>query len=53
MSLATKMETLKLFLFFKDEIGKKNGNIKSSEISKDVTKVIAKYWNMAGFMMKT
>ena len=51
--LPTKMETLKLFLFFKDEIGKKNGHIKSSEISKDVTKVIAKYWNMAGFMMKT
>ena len=50
--LPTKMETLKLCLFMRDEAGKKNSKVSTSEIIRNVSQVIKNYWKMAGFDTK-
>ena len=45
----TKLQVLKLHLFFRDEAGKKNQNVSKGEITAKVVKVLKYYWNIAGF----
>ena len=47
--LPTKLQVLKLHLFFRDKAGKKNQNVSKGEITAKVVKVIKYYWNIAGF----
>ena len=47
--LPTKLQVLKLHLFFRDEAGKKNQNVSKGEITAKVVKVLKYYWNIAGF----
>ena len=47
--LPTKLQVLKLHLFFRDEAGKKNQNVSKGEITAKVVKVLKYYWNLAGF----
>ena len=50
LQLPTKMQALKLFLFIKDEVGRKNGwSSSKGEIEGMVTRVITHYWMMAGY----
>ena len=51
--LPTKMEVLKLCLFFRDECGKTNGWVNAGEIYVRVAEVVGKYWKMAGFSIIT
>ena len=49
LMLPTKLQVLKLHLFFRDEAGKKNQNVSKGEITAKVVKVLKYYWNIAGF----
>ena len=49
LMLPTKLQVLKLHLFFRDEAGKKNQNVSKGEITSKVMKVLKYYWNLAGF----
>ena len=49
LMLPTKLQVLKLHLFFRDKAGKKNQNVSKGEITAKVVKVIKYYWNIAGF----
>ena len=44
------MECLKLYLFIRNEVGKRNFYVGTDSISKAVAQVIKKYWDMAGFI---
>ena len=46
------MESLKLYLFLRDEVGKNNGNVSNSELTRNVAEVVKNYWAMAGFPTK-
>ena len=47
--LPTKLQTLKLHFFLKDEAGRKNSNVTPGEITSKVTEVIKHYWSLAGY----
>ena len=47
--LPTRLQVLKLHLFFKDEAGRGNRHVKPGEITGKVEKVVKHYWKLAGF----
>ena len=47
--LPTKLQTLKLHFFLKDEAGRKNSTVTPGEITSKVTEVIKHYWSLAGY----
>ena len=47
--LPTKLQTLKLHFYLKDEAGRKNSTVTPGEITSKVTEVIQHYWSLAGF----
>ena len=47
--LPTKLQVLKLYLFLRDEAGKKNRTVSQGEITSKVVKIVKYYWNLAGF----
>ena len=47
--LPTKLQTLKLHLFLKDEAGRKNSTVTPGLITSKVTEVIKHYWILAGY----
>ena len=49
LMLPTKLQTLKLHFFLKDEAGRKNSTVTPGEITSKVTEVIKHYWSLAGF----
>ena len=49
LMLPTKLQTLKLHFFLKDEAGRKNSNVTPGEITSKVSEVIKHYWSLAGF----
>ena len=49
LMLPTKLQTLKLHLFLKDEAGRKNSTVTPGEITSKVTEVIKHYWSLAGY----
>ena len=49
LMLPTKLQVLKLHLFFRDEAGKKNQHVSKGEITAKVVKIVKYYWNLAGF----
>ena len=49
LQLPTKLEVLKLCLFIKDVVGKKNSHVNPGSINYTVADIIKKYWDMAGF----
>ena len=49
LQLPTKLEVLKLCLFIKDVVGKKNSHVNPGSINSTVADIIKKYWDMAGF----
>ena len=49
LMLPTKLQILKLHLFFRDEAGKKNQNVSKGKITSKVVKVLKCYWKLAGF----
>ena len=52
LQLPTKLEVLKLCLFIKDVVGKKNSHVNPGSINSTVADIIKKYWDMAGFKTK-
>ena len=52
LQLPTKLEVLKLCLFIRDEVGKKNRHVSPGSINSTVADIIKKYWDMAGFETK-
>ena len=48
LMLPTKLQVLKLHLFFRDEAGKKNKHVSKGEITAKVVKVVKYYRNLAG-----
>ena len=53
LMLPTKMQALKLHLFLRVTVGKFNKGVSRSEISKLASKLICKYWDMAGYSVVT
>ena len=49
LMLPTKLQTLKLHFYLKDEAGRKNSTVTPGEITSKVTEVIQHYWSLAGF----
>ena len=49
LMLPTKLQTLKLHFFLKDEAGRKNSTVTPGEITSKVTEVIKHYWSLAGY----
>ena len=47
--LPTRLQVLKLHLFFKDETGRGNRHVKPGEVTGKVEKVVKHYWKLAGF----
>ena len=46
-------QVLKLFYYFREQFGKKNGHVGQEEVIYKVIKHVVKYWDMAGFKVKT
>ena len=49
LMLPTKLQTLKLNLFLKDEARRKNSTVTPGQITSKVTEVIKHYWSLAGY----
>ena len=52
LKLPTKIEVLKLCVFLRDEVGKKNRHVNPGSINSTVAEITKKYWDMAGFETK-
>ena len=51
--LPTKIDVLKLVLFFRAECGRKNSWVSKGDIWRSVGAVVLKYWSMSGFQTVT
>ena len=51
--LPTKIDVLKLVLFFRDECGRKNSWVPKGDIWRSAASSVLKYWSMSGFQTVT
>ena len=50
IQLPTAEQVVKLFFFFKEQVGHKNGRVPQGDVASRVYDQVVKYWNMAGFV---
>ena len=50
IQLPTAEQVVKLFFFFKEQAGLKNGHVPQGDVVSRVSDHVVKYWNMAGFV---